>query len=113
MDDGIVDRLMGDGREFPAMDVIWPDRPTDFDRDLLLATLDDDAATAVQDTPIGARVFFSSREARDRAAIDVAAALSVRCTPIEVSDDCWAERSQASLQPVSVGRLVITPRAEP
>jgi ribosomal protein L11 methyltransferase len=112
MEDGIVDGLMEDGRQFPALEVTWPDRPTDFDRELLLAALDDHAPTAVEETPLGARVFFSSAAARDRAAVSVATTLPVGCAPIEVPDDRWAERSQASLEPVQVGRLLITP-AEP
>lgn len=104
---------MSDERRFPALDVTWPDRPTDLDRELLLAVLDDHAPSAVEDRSLGARVFFSSPAARDGAALHLSAALSVQCTPIEVSDERWAERSQASLQPVKVGRFVITPQAEP
>lgn len=104
---------MSDERQFPALDVTWPDRPTDLERELLLAALDDHAATAVEDTPRGARVFFSSAAARDRASVHVAAALTVHCTPIDVPDERWAERSQASLQPVRVGRLTVIPQAEP
>ena len=104
---------MADERQFPALDVTWPDRPTDFDRELLLAVLDEHAPSAVEDRSLGARVFFSSPAARDGAALHVSAALPVQCTPIEVSDERWAERSQASLQPVRVGRLTITPQAEP
>ena len=104
---------MSDERQFPALDVTWPDPPTDLDRELLLAVLDDHAPSAVEDRSLGARVFFSSPAARDGAALHVSAALSVQCTPIDVSDERWAERSQASLQPVRVGRLTITPQAEP
>jgi ribosomal protein L11 methyltransferase len=58
-------------------------------------------------------VFFVTREARnDAAAATTAASPGVRCTAIEVSDENWAERSQASLEPVSAGRVVVLPREE-
>jgi ribosomal protein L11 methyltransferase len=58
------------------------------------------------------RVFFASAEARDgaRAAL-VASAWGVRVdlTTVDVEDEGWAERSQAALRAVQVGRLIIAP----
>jgi ribosomal protein L11 methyltransferase len=95
-------------RLYPALDVEWPEAPAQLDRDRLLAVIDDHAPTAVEDSPFGARVFFASSAARDRAASAIAAALAVNCSPIDVSDESWAERSQVSLPPVRVGSIVIT-----
>jgi ribosomal protein L11 methyltransferase len=101
--------LMADGtaRWYPALEVTWPASPTEIDRELLLAAVDDDMPTALEETPTGARVFFPSAAARDRAASRIAGVLPVACSPIEVSDERWAERSQESLQPVRVGDFVI------
>ena len=99
---------MADARAYPALEASWSAPPSESDRDLLLATVDDDEPTAVEETPNGARVFFSSGEARDRAAVRVARTLPVTCTSIAVSDECWAERSQSALPPVRVGNLLVT-----
>jgi ribosomal protein L11 methyltransferase len=59
------------------------------------------------------RVFFASPEARDaaRAALESADAWRARVdvAPVDVEDEGWAERSQASLQAVQVGRLIVAP----
>ena len=66
--------------------------------------------TAVEDRPGGIRVFFSKDHDRDRAIEALAASgpppiVSV----VAVADDGWAERSQAGLTQVRVGRLVVAP----
>ena len=100
-------------RFYPAIEIQWPGPAADSDRELLLAVLDEHAPTAVEETADGLRVFFVTREARDdAAAATTAASPGVRCTAIEVSDENWAERSQASLEPVSAGRVVVLPREE-
>jgi ribosomal protein L11 methyltransferase len=98
---------MSDARLYPALEVVWPACPTDLDRELLLAAVDDELPTAVEETTRGARVFFASAAARGRAAGRIASALPVSCTPVEVSDERWAERSQEALPPVRVGDFVI------
>jgi ribosomal protein L11 methyltransferase len=56
-------------------------------------------------------VFFASADARGRAAARLTAVDPlVRCSPIDVPDENWAERSQADLAPVTIGRLTIDPR---
>ncbi|HYN06034.1 MAG TPA: 50S ribosomal protein L11 methyltransferase [Vicinamibacterales bacterium] len=97
-------------RTYPALDLHWPTPPDADTIDRTLAAIDDDAPTAVEPSPAGMRVFFSSPAMRDRAATrvaDLTPAPSLR--PIDVPDEDWAARSQASLGPVTVGRIVVAP----
>jgi ribosomal protein L11 methyltransferase len=59
------------------------------------------------------RVFFASPEARDAAQAALQAAEEWRArvdlAAVEVEDEGWAERSQASLQAVQVGRVIVAP----
>jgi ribosomal protein L11 methyltransferase len=97
-------------RSFPALDVFWPLRPDDDRIDVLIAEVDDEGPTAIEERPGGLRMFFADSVARGRAAVRlVALEPDLVCTPVEVSDDDWAERSQASLGPVQVGRFTIAP----
>jgi ribosomal protein L11 methyltransferase len=96
-------------RVFPALDLAWPAPPGDARVEQLLAELDDEAPTALEERPAGVRVFFGSAEARDRAASRVLAAdAAVTCAAVDVPDDDWAERSQANLAPITVGLLTVT-----
>lgn len=97
-------------RTYPALDVSWPDRP-DADRiGRMLAVVDDDHPTAIEERPGVVRIFFASIEDRERAASRLAAwDATLRSTARDVSDDDWAARSQASLQPVRIGDIVVTP----
>jgi ribosomal protein L11 methyltransferase len=75
-----------------------------------LAEIDADAPTAVEDRVRGVRVFFSSATLRDRAAIRLRVFNPLpTCTAIEVPDDDWAARSQASLGAVTIDHLVVAP----
>lgn len=79
-----------------------------------MAAIDDEAPTAVEERDDGVRVFFATSEARTRAgAVLVALDQSLICTPVDVSDEDWAARSQASLGPVRVGNIVVSPREGP
>lgn len=84
--------------------------PTDDQRDLLLAALDDFGVTAVDDVDGATRFFFPSAAARDAAA-DAMPAIdpTASCECAMISDESWAERSQASITAVRVGRLTIAP----
>ena len=76
--------------------------------DLVLAALDDFFPTASEEIANGLRVFFASREHRDRAQ----AALRDRgidAVAIEISDEDWAVRSQQNLTPITVGAVTIVP----
>ena len=78
--------------------------------DELLAVVDDFGPTAVDEGDHLIRIFFSDDVARDRAIDQVRAfAPDGTCLPLTVSDEAWAERSQASLTPVQVGRFLIRP----
>jgi hypothetical protein len=53
-------------------------------------------------------LFLSSGDRSARASARAYHA-GVVCTPVDVPDEHWAERSQASLEPVEVGALIVTP----
>jgi ribosomal protein L11 methyltransferase len=95
-------------RHYPALDLTWLAHPDESHVEQLLAAIDDEGPTAVEDRPAGVRVFFSSVDARRRAAADIAAFdPAVRSEAIDVPDEDWAERSQADLAPITVGRLTV------
>jgi ribosomal protein L11 methyltransferase len=86
---------------WPALDLVSAD-------DLLLAALHDFSPTAVEALHNGLRVYFATREHRDRAQ----AALSeqgIAAVTIEVSDEDWAVRSQQDLAAITVGDITIVP----
>jgi ribosomal protein L11 methyltransferase len=96
-------------RAFPALDLIWLLKAEDS-ADQLLALIDDFEPMALEELDGGVRVFFSSPEARDRAADGVrASTLEISVTSVDVPDEGWAEKSQASLQPVHLGKFLVTP----
>jgi ribosomal protein L11 methyltransferase len=96
-------------RTFAALDLVWPHAPDDDEVDLMLAHLDDCRATALERTPQGARLFFASAHDRDAALAMMPGLAPIRATPLSVPDENWAERSQASITAVRVGRIVVTP----
>jgi ribosomal protein L11 methyltransferase len=84
----------------------------------LAAFLDDFSPTAIQELPghtnerIAWRVFFASDDARSAAAYalaETAGWIDTSFTCVDVPDEQWAERSQASLRAVRIGRVVVTP----
>jgi len=79
--------------------------------DLLEATLTDFDVEAIDESaPAGWRVFFRTSSGRDRAQRAIAAAFpALTLTPIDVPDEDWAARSQASLKAVRVGNLIVAP----
>jgi ribosomal protein L11 methyltransferase len=73
-----------------------------------MAAIDEDGPTAAEPITQGLRVFFTTPAARGRAALRVAdAGLPVTCGAVDVPDDDWAERSQAGLDPIVVGDLMV------
>jgi ribosomal protein L11 methyltransferase len=80
----------------------------------LYAELDAFGPVAIQehDSGDGWRVFFRSVLDRDRARGALASEFGnalLRLAPIDVDDEDWARRSQASLTAIRVGRIVVAP----
>ena len=97
-------------RTYAALDLIWSGNVDEDFLSLLLAEIDDVGPTAVEESDHHARVFFSAETDRDRAASRLRAfAPDVSCQPVDVPDEDWAARSQASLGPVQIGRIVVAP----
>ena len=105
---------MADGSrpDRPALDIQLPATPSAL-RPRLSALLDDFDPFAIEETDGGAcRVYFFSTRARDEAAraIDRVFGTDEACAiPIDVPDEGWAERSQASLRAVRVAGIVVAP----
>jgi len=96
---------------------------------LLEAFLDDFSPTAIVDPPASTagwpfddaspdlgrrawRVFFATSEGRDRAQAALAASTwpsTLDITPVDVEDEGWAARSQATLTAIEVGRVIVAP----
>ncbi len=87
--------------------------------DRVQVALLDWALTAIDEGSPGStlwRVYFTDAAERDRAEGALAPAFAPRgvaFTPIEVEDEGWAAKSQASLTAVRVGRIVVTPPWDP
>jgi ribosomal protein L11 methyltransferase len=97
-------------RTYPALDVRWAAAPDEDTVGRLLAEIDAEHPLAIDPQPDGVRLFFQLTDQRDRASgliarMDPPAASA----PVDVPDEDWAARSQASLGPVTIDRLVVTP----
>ena len=75
------------------------------DPDLIAALVDDFSPTAIEPRDNDVRVFFTSASDRDAALRALHARFET--SPVEVSDEDWARRSQENLPPVVVGRLTV------
>jgi ribosomal protein L11 methyltransferase len=93
-------------RTWPAIDVHRLREP-----DLLQAALSDLDVVAVDErTDDTWRVFFHSAESRDRAVGTLQPQFpALEFSPVDVEDEDWAARSQASLRAVRIGKLTIAP----
>lgn len=97
-------------RKYPALLLRWPSPTGDEHTELLLAALDDFGVTAVDEVDGATRFFFATPDARDRAAAAIPELDStVTVEAAMISDESWAERSQASITAVRVGNLVVAP----
>jgi ribosomal protein L11 methyltransferase len=88
------------GKAWPALTIHVPSCDPQL-QELVLAELDDFQPTAIQepDDTSPLRAFFTSTDSRDAAARE----------SISVADEDWAARSQAQLQAITIGRLVVAP----
>lgn len=97
-------------RHYPAIDCVWPGPPGDDEVDRLIALVDDFEPTAIEPIAGGVRIFFPSTPQQAAAHAHVAASVpELALTSLLVPDEQWAERSQASLTPIRVGRIVVAP----
>ena len=92
---------------------IWPALQVSglSDTDPLQVALTDYDLAAIDETSADSwRVFFQNETERDRAARELRGrfpALSI--ATVDVEDEDWAARSQASLRAVQVGRIIVAP----
>jgi len=101
-------------RTWPALDVVGlastevgagSSRP-----DHLQAFLTDYDISAVHESDHAWRVFFHATEERDRAADALRSEFAdLSITALDVPDEDWAARSQASLRAIQVGRIIVAP----
>lgn len=93
-------------RAWPALDLEGLGAP-----DLVQAALTDyDVAAIDERTPSLWRVFFATTHERARAAATLSAQFAdLSTTPVDVPDEDWAARSQASLRAVRAGAIIVAP----
>ena len=91
-------------KTYPAVDVQFAPA------DLILALVDEFGPTAVEEHDDLLRIFFSTTTMRDAAVAALGAEFDVAA--VDVVDEDWARRSQGDLQPITVGRLTITPNPQ-
>ncbi len=97
-------------RRYPAISLNWPRRPDEAEIGRLTAHLDNGSLIAIDDLDGDWRAFFGTTGARDEALASLAGTShAAHARALDVADEGWAERSQAAIQPVTVGRLVVTP----
>lgn len=88
-------------RTWPALEIT----PLD---DLVQAALTDHAVAAVDED--SSRVFFHTARARDLARADLEHQFEhLRIAALDVPDENWAARSQATLKAVRVGNIIVAP----
>jgi ribosomal protein L11 methyltransferase len=97
-------------RLFAAIDIRWTSHPGDEELGRLMAVLDEYRPTAVDDLPDGTRVFFGVDDDRNRALTTAHAwGHATAVSAIDVPDEDWAERSQASVRAVRVRHVIVAP----
>jgi ribosomal protein L11 methyltransferase len=95
-------------RTWPALEIQQADADV---HDLIQAFLTDFNVAAIDDNrPDISSVFFHSAGDRDRAAAGLRQQFPhITVRPIDVPDEDWAARSQASLRAVQVGNIIVAP----
>jgi ribosomal protein L11 methyltransferase len=100
---------------YPALDLKFALGPgAGTFQDMLYSELDDFEPVAIHEHESGDswRVFFRTAAQRDAARITLSSEFGsalFRVAAVDVDDEDWARRSQASLTAVRVGRLVVAP----
>jgi ribosomal protein L11 methylase PrmA len=100
---------------YPALDLRFAPGPgAGTFQDMLYAELDSFEPVAIQEHEAGDgwRVFFRTAALRDAARATLASEFGnalLDLVPLDVDDEDWARRSQATLTAVRVGRIVVTP----
>jgi ribosomal protein L11 methyltransferase len=100
---------------YPALDLKFALGPgAGTFQDMLYAELDDFEPVAIHEHEAGDswRVFFRTAAQRDAARITLASEFGnalFHVVAVDVDDEDWARRSQASLTAVRVGKLIIAP----
>jgi ribosomal protein L11 methyltransferase len=80
------------------------------DDDLVLAVLVDHDVAAIEERAESLSVFFHTAPARNAAAAALRTAFpALRVVPLDIPDEDWAARSQASLKAVQVGDFIVAP----
>lgn len=95
-------------RTWPALEVSFNDPASD---ELLQAAISDYQIAAIEEVaPTTWRVFFQSADERDAAAAALASDFpDGSITTLDVADEDWAAKSQANLQAIRVGKLIVAP----
>lgn len=89
---------------YPALDI------RNADPDLALAAVSDAAPLAAESAGDAFIIYFATAQLRDEAEAAVHAMLpDARTVPCDIDDGDWARRSQESLGPIVVGRIVVKP----
>jgi len=97
-------------RTFPGLLVDWPAPPDDEALGRAIAAIDDAHPTAIDDRDFGLRAFFSNATDRDTAAARLRAHdPTLTVVAVDVADEAWAERSQAAISAVRIGKIVVAP----
>jgi ribosomal protein L11 methyltransferase len=98
-------------RTWPALELGHRASNAPDDLDLLHAAFLDYTIAAIDETrPDNLRVFFNNSDERDRASVDLGRQFpDLTIQPLDVPDEDWVARSQASLRAVRVGNIIVAP----
>ena len=92
------------------MERVWPALVLGSADDLVLAALLDCGVAAIEEQPDAFRVFFHHAADRDAAAAALRTEFpALPIDAIDVPDEDWAARSQASLHAIQVDRIIVAP----
>jgi ribosomal protein L11 methyltransferase len=88
----------------------WPALDVRHVPEFLEAALTDYDVTAINEGDDAWRIFFHTTQERDRAAEGLRAEFNdLSLESVDVPDEDWAARSQASLRAIQIGRVIVAP----